>query len=579
MHTTSRLRALLSASVATCALLAGASAHGAEIAAVAADATQVEALTVSATRSEKRVDEVPATVSIITAAQIADQLATDVKDLIRFEAGVSVRNSPVRYSAAGASTGRDGNSGFNIRGIEGNRVLMVVDGVRLPDAYAFGAQSNGRGDYVDLDTLKSVEILRGPASALYGSDGVAGAVSFLTKDPVDFLNPGKDWAAQGRVGYASADQSWAKSAVAAGRNGAWSGLLAVTRRDGEGQETQGSNNTATVNRTTAVPQDITSNAILAKVVFDPNDANRVRLTFDHLDRKTYTNVLSAIAVPPLAATSVLGLIGTDSTRRDRVSLDHRFVGELGVIDTARWSVYWQRSTTNEYSAEDRFTAVDRTRIGTFNNRVYGGALELTSDIVTGAVTHKLVYGGDYSITRQEGIRDGTVPPVGEVFPTRAFPTTRSILAGAFIQDEIALFDGRLTAYPAVRLDYYKLEPKGTDPLFTTLAPTGQSDTHVSPKIGLVFNATPAVGLFLNYGAGFKPPSPSQVNNGFANLVSNYRSVSNPNLKPETSTTLEGGLRAKGAAWTASATAFTGDYKDFISQVQVAGNFTPAHPPV
>lgn len=577
MHAPSRLRAVLITSAAMAAMLS-APAMAAEIAAADA-AAPLEGVTVTATRSAKRVDEVPATVTVITDSQIADQLATDVKDLIRFEAGVSVRNSPVRYTAAGASTGRDGNAGFNIRGIEGNRVLMIVDGIRIPDAYSFGAQSNGRGDYVDLDTLKSVEILRGPASALYGSDGVAGAVSFVTKDPADYLRDGKDWSLQGRAGYASADDSWSKGVVAAGRSGTVSGMLAYVRRDGEGQETQGANDTATVNRTTAVPQDITSNAILAKLVFEPTDTNRLRLTYDHLDRKTYSNVLSAISVPPLAATSVLGLIGTDSTRRDRLSLDHRYTGGLGLIDTVQWSAYWQRSATNEYSAEDRFTAVDRTRIGTFNNRVYGAAIELGSGFEAGGVTHRLVYGGDYSTTRQEGVRDGTVPPAGEVFPGRAFPTTKAILAGAYVQDEIALFDGRLTAYPAVRFDHYKLEPTSVDPLFTQLTPTGQSDSHVSPKIGFVFNATPMVGLFLNYGAGFKPPAPSQVNNGFANLVSNYRSVSNPNLKPETSTTLEGGVRLRTETFSASATAFAGDYDDFISQVQVSGNFTAANPAV
>lgn len=576
MPTAFRFRTVLIASAAVAALTAATPALAAD---AVDDAAQLDAVTVTATRSAKRADEVPATVSVITDAQIADQLATDIKDMIRFEAGVSVRNSPVRFTAAGASTGRDGNSGFNIRGIEGNRVLMIVDGVRIPDAYSFGAQSNGRGDYVDIGTLKSVEILRGPASALYGSDGVAGAVSFVTKDPVDYLTGAKDWTVQAAASYASADNSLSKTAVAAGRSGRFSAMIAYVRRDGDEQETNGTNAARDTTRTTAVPQDITSNAVLAKLVFDANDANRVRLTYDHLDRKSYANVLSAISVPPLAATSVLGLIGTDSTHRDRVSLDHRYTGGLSFIDSVQWNAYWQRATTNEYSAEDRFTAADRTRIGTFNNRVYGGALQLDSAFETGGVKHHLVYGGDYSTTRQEGVRDGTVPPVGEAFPSRAFPTTKAILAGAYIQDEIALFDGRLTAYPALRFDHYKLEPKGVDPLFTTLAPTGQSDSHVSPKIGLVFNAAPAVSLFLNYGAGFKPPAPSQVNNGFANLVSNYRSVSNPNLKPETSTTIEGGVRVKGAAWNASATAFSGDYKDFISQVQTGGNFTAANPAI
>ena len=549
-----------------------AAAEGADVVAL------LDPVTVTATRSEQRVDEVPATVSVITSQAIEDEIASDIKDLVRYEAGVSVRSSPARFTAAGASTGRDGNSGFNIRGLEGNRVLILIDGVRAPDAYSFGAQAMGRGDYLDLETVKSVEILRGPASALYGSDGVAGAVSFVTKDPSDYLTAGKSWAAQGRVAYASADESWAKSATVAGRSGDWSALLSYTRRDGSEQKTDGKNDAHNVNRTTADPQDITSNSVLAKLVFEPDAHSRLRLTLDHDELLTETDVLSGVAAPPLSATSVIGLVARDSLRRDRASLDYRYVGD-GLIREAHAAGYWQESKTNQFSAEDRNTAVDRTRIGTFNTRVLGLSVDARSPFTTAGLAQELTYGADYSITRQDGIRGGTVPPVGETFPTRAFPTTDYTLAGAFVQDEISALDGRLKAFPALRFDHYKLDPKAGDPLFTSSVPAGQSKSHLSPKVGVVLQPTPVVGLFLNLAEGFKAPSPSQVNNGFANLVSNYRSISNPDLKPETSSTVEGGVRLRQDRWTASATAFAGEYKNFISQVQVGGNFTAANPAI
>jgi len=194
---------------------------------------------------------------------------------------------------------------------------------------------------------------------------------------------------------------------------------------------------------------------------------------------------------------------------------------------------------------------------------------------SGSLKHEVVWGGDASITRQQGTRGGTVPPVGETFPAKAFPTTDYTLAGLYVQDEITA--GPLAIYPAVRFDYYKLDPKA-DPLFTT-ASSGQSDSHVSPKLGLVWDATDLVTVFANVAAGFKAPSPSQVNTGFANLVSNYRSISNPNLKPETSRTLEAGFRMHRNGWRVAVTGFTGEYDDFIEQVQVGGNFTAANPAV
>jgi hemoglobin/transferrin/lactoferrin receptor protein len=569
----SRLKLASFAAVSATALLC---AQGALAAETAADAVELDKVMVTATRSETKLQDAPVTASVISGQDIEDGLVKEIKDLVRFEPGVSVRSAPARFTAAGASTGRDGNAGFNIRGLEGNRVLILVDGVRVPDGYAFGAQNMGRGDYVDIDTLKSVEIVRGPASALYGSDGLAGSVSYFTKDPSDLLKAGKAFGLRGRVGYASADESWSESLTAAGRAGAWEAMVAYTRRDGQGQKTAGTNDSANTDRTTANPEDNRSNAVLARVVYTLNDQNRFRLTYDHLDRDTDWTVLSAIAKPPLAATSVLGLTAWDKVKRDRVSLDHRFTDGQGLVQSATTTLYYQDSTTRQYSAEDRNTAADRTRDATFDNGVFGAALELHSQAAIGGLTHKLVWGGDASLTRQEGVRDGTVPPAGETFPTRAFPTTDYTLAGAYAQDEIAV--GPVTLYPAVRFDYYRLEPK-TDALFTANVPASQSESHVSPKLGVVWKATDLVTVFANAAAGFKAPSPSQVNNGFANLASNYRSISNPDLKPETSQTFELGVRLNRPTWNASITGFTGQYDDFIEQVQVRGTFTAADPAV
>ena len=570
----SRTKLACLAAASTAAILAACPAFAADTAPTVDN--EVDKVTVTATRSEKAVEDAPVTVSVISSAEIEDGLVKDIKDLIRFEPGVSVRSAPARFSAAGASTGRDGNAGFNIRGLEGNRVLIAVDGVRVPDGFAFGAQSTGRGDYVDLDILKSVEIVRGPSSAMYGSDGLAGAVSFITKDPSDLIAVDRNFALRGKASYASADESWSETLVAAGKAGDFQALFAYTRRDGEGQETAGTNNAANVDRTTANPEDNTSNSGLVKLVYSPSDQHRFGLTLDHLDRQIDWNVLSAIAKPPLAATSVVGLTAFDKVRRDRLSLDHRYSGGEGLIRSARTTVYYQNSHTRQFSAEDRNTAIDRTRDATFDNKVLGGALELHSQASFGGVDHAIVWGGDASRTRQEGVRGGTVPPAGEVFPSRAFPTTDYTLAGAFVQDEFAV--GPVTFFPAVRFDYYKLEPKA-DPLFTANTPSGQSHSKVSPKLGVVWKATELVTVFANAAAGFKAPAPSQVNTGFANPISNYRSISNPDLKAETSRTFETGFRLRNEWFRAQVTGFTGEYDDFIEQVLVAGAFTPTNPAV
>ena len=538
----------------------------------------IELVTVTATRTKTTLSDVPATVSVLTSEVIENRLVKDIKDLIRFEPGVAVRSAPSRFTAAGASTGRDGNSGFNIRGLEGNRVLIQVDGVRAPDSYSFGAQSVGRGDYVDLDILESVEIVRGPASALYGSDGLAGAVSFITKDPSDLLTDGRNWSLKARAGYSSADDTRSESLVAAGRVGQWESLVAYTRRDGEGQKTGGNNNIANVDRTTPNPEDNSSNAVLAKLLYSFSDSQRLRLTLDHLDHDVDWNVLSAIAKPPLTSTSTLGLTAFDAMKRNRLSLDHQYENAGAAIDAIHTTVYWQQSETRQYSSEDRNTAADRIRDARFDNTVKGASIELTSDLGGDAIKHRFVYGADYSTTLQEGVRDGTVPPAGETFPTHAFPTTDYRLAGAFVQDEITLAGGRVALYPALRWDHFELAPR-QDALFVAGSASEQSDSHITPKLGALVRVTDRVNVFANAADGFKAPAPSQVNNGFTNPVSNYKSLSNPDLDPETSRTFELGVRLHGGRWNGSLSGFTGRYEDFIDQIQVSGSFTPLDPAI
>ncbi|MGE0596838.1 MAG: TonB-dependent hemoglobin/transferrin/lactoferrin family receptor [Hyphomonadaceae bacterium] len=537
-------------------------------------------ITVTATRTPIDAINAPNTVSVITAADIEENLATDIKDLIRFEPGVSVSTSPSRFGAALAATGRDGNSSFTIRGLGGNRVLFTVDGVRVPDGFSFGPATFGRGDYVDLDLLQSVEIVRGPASALYGSDGLAGVVSFITKDPADFLAEGESFGGRARVGYAEADESWSTGLSAVGRAGDWSGLVALSRRDARETDNQGENNAFDASRTAPNPQDIESNSAMARLVFEPSAQHRFRVTGEYADRDIITEAFSGRTTPP--AVGVTDLDGRDESERSRIGLDYTFENDGGAIDRAFLAVYAQDAQLSQFSDEDRAVLADRTRLTEFDNQVWGAAAQLESRFAFAGAQHRLTYGGDYSSTRQEGLRDGTVPPVGEPFPSRPFPNTDYDLAGLFVQDEISFMDGRVVFYPALRYDHYELTPE-QDALYT--APVeGQSDSRVTPRIGIVAWPTETLGVFFNYAQGFKAPSPSQVNNSFANPLFGYTSVPNPDLGPETSDAAEIGLRLRdvnafGGTLRASATAFTASYDDFIEQAVVGGSFTPMDPAI
>ena len=538
------------------------------------DSGDGEQVTVTATRSDATVDTVPSVVTVIDADDIEENLATDIKDLIRFEPGISVPTSPSRFGAALSATGRDGNSGFTIRGMGGNRVLFQVDGIRVPDGYAIGPNTFGRGDYVDLDLLQSVEIVRGPASALYGSDGLAGVVSFITRDPTDFLRDDENFAARARVSYASADESLATSLTTGFRfSDQFSGLLAYTRREASETDNQGEIDTPDSRRTEPNPQDIESNSVLARLVFEPSDQHRFRLTGDYGDRSISTEALSGRSVPPLIGSSVIDLDGLDENERSRVTLDYTFTNPGGIIDRAFVGIYSQTSWARQFSAEDRNTSADRTRDTTFDNDVWGVTAQGESAFEGGFADHRLVYGLDYSVSTSGAIRSGTVPTPPAVFPERPFPETEYTRTGLVIVDEISLLNGALTLFPGIRYDEYELSPQD-DALYTGLY-SDQSGDHISPKFGIVAWPTDNFGVFVNYAEGFKAPAPSEVNNFFENLAFGYTSIPNPNLDPETSTGYEAGIRGRnwslfGGTWDWSASVFSSFYEDFISQQVVSG---------
>ena len=129
-----------------------------------------EVVTVSA-KQPVPIGEVVGSVAVISQDEIEARLVSDISQLLENTIGITVPKD--------ISSGRSRNSDVVIRGVGNNRVNIFIDGFRTGDAY----QSGGYGkDLVDTELLKRVEILKGPSSSLYGSDGLAGTIAYTTKD-------------------------------------------------------------------------------------------------------------------------------------------------------------------------------------------------------------------------------------------------------------------------------------------------------------------------------------------------------------------------------------------------------------
>ena len=559
--------------------------------------TTLAPLTSTATRTQRRADEVPATVGVVDAREIEATGARDIKDLFRNEVDLSVRAAPGRFGAAGAATGRAGNEGLNIRGLEGNQVLMLVDGIRVPGAFAFGAFATGRADYLALDATQAIEVLRGPASTQFGSDGLAGAISLRTPNPEDLLKPGKTLGGFARLAGTQVDRSAALTTAAALRSGPWSFLLLGSQRQGHETRNQGDNQALNSTRTAPNPVDATQQVVLGKLFFALDATRRLGLTAEAVRRRVDTEVYSGRAVPPVApavaaATAVLDLDAFDRIRRNRLSLEYSLDDLNGAwLQRARARLYGQDAQTSQRALEDRTTAADRTRNNRYGERVLGLSTQFESSL-GGAWPQRLSYGVEASRTQVKALRDGTPnpsapPPFGELFPVKPFPDTAYTVAGAFVQSEldVALGQGpgagRLSLIPGLRFDQYRLAPS-TDG-YSGGAVVALAGRALTPRLGAVWKINEQVSPYAQWSKGFRAPEPGQVNNGFTNVAAGYRSEGNPNLRAEAGQSLEVGLRGRGAGAAAGlrwqVALYDNRYRDFISQIAASGAGTVADPTV
>ena len=541
------------------------------------DAARLSEITVSSTRTERRVDKVPNTVTVTSAAKIEQDGARDIKDVFRNELDVTVRAAPTRFTAAGAATGRAGNEGINIRGLEGNQVLMMVDGIRVPNSFSFGSFATGRGDFLDVDGIKTVEVLRGPASTQFGSDGLAGAVAFRTLDPADLRKPGESIGGFARSSYAGIDRSWANSVGVSGVSGAWQGLLLGSFRQGHEVVNKGDNEVQNASRTAPNPVGYNNRYLLAKAAFSVDPTQTLGVSWESQKRRQNTEVYSGRSVPPLAAASVIDLDTRDlvDRDRDRVSLEHRS-NDLNapLVQRAETRIYAQDAKVNQLGIEDRFTSADRTRDNTYQTKVVGVSTLLETNLSAG-LNQRLTYGFDWSRAEANGVRDGTVAPFGETFPTKPFPDTTYTLTGAFVQTEIET--GAVSVIPGLRFDRYELSPSTVG--YAGGAAATLSGQAATPRLGMVWQLAPSFAPYGQIAKGFRAPTPDQVNNGFTNLASGYTSIGNANLKAEQADSLEIGFRGKTGGLRYSVAAFNNRYQDFISQQVVGGAGTPANPTV
>ena len=546
---------------------------------------------VSGSRQEQAADELPLSYDVINANTLSNQQSRNLREALENLPNTSVKRSPARFSVGGAtaSAGRDGNVGINIRGLGGNRVLLMTDGVRMPRSYAFRTTTFDR-EYLSLELLKRIEVVRGPASALYGSDGMAGLVNFITHEPADFLAVGKGETPKtlgGRIaaGWSGDDNGHTLAGTVAGQaSDTLQWMLTATTRGAHAMDNMGTNNEPNLNRTSPNPQDDRDNAVLGKIVLRPHATQRHVFTLEHVQKKSDVDLLSSRNPLPLRGTpaQIAGAIvdeySSRAMERNRLTWDARFGLGTDWADHVRTVVAYQDAQSRQVGTSVRNTLPLRVRDNSYGESTWQAGVQADKILRSGGWAHKITYGLDHVRSDISNLYTGLAPLPPEVFPLKRFPDTRETTSALYVQDESVHGNWSLT--PGLRFDHFSLDVTSQAGFYPPAKQPGQSlsGSALSPKIGVLYRATEQWSVFGQYAAGFRAPDAGQVNGYYENAAEQVIIIPNPDLRPEKSRGVELGVRGRLDRLSLDAAVFGSHYSNLIMDtVLIRGTGTAADP--
>lgn len=466
-------------------------------------------IVVTATGYELNIQDAPATISVITAEEIKQRSYTDITDVLMNVPGVHIQGGGVEQS-------------IMMRGMDSSYTLFLIDGRRMQDNQAFGLNGTQGGTPVNflppLDSIERIEIIRGPASSLYGSDAIGGVINVITKKvnndfsgslTTEYIKagPGNDVTNDGVNASMALNIPILKDRLSLQLTG---GL----RYQDESDLVGGSDSAAS-------DPEFKRRNVGAKLNFRLDDTNVFTVGGGHTIQERIATPGKSLAVDAEASVS--------KSLRDNYFLSHE--GDYGNL---LWNSYVN------YDASSNPTRVNATtEVG-----IEFYTMVANTQAALSLSRHKIVVGANYF---REKLKDGATNGLnlpGFVIPTDIVTMDRKQYAG-FIEDNWEIVDD-LSLLLSGRYDH-----------------SDSFGGHFSPKVYAVYSATNNLTIKGGVTSGYKVPSLRSAATDFGSTSMGGVIIGNPDLKPEKTLNYEVGVSYvnRYAGISASLTAYRSEFED------------------
>ena len=447
--------------------------------------TDEQVIVVTAERNPQPLSQSPSAVAVVTREQIEAKKPFDILDVLRLVPGVSVAQSGTRGKTTSIFT----------RGTNSNQTLVLVDGVRA------NSPQDGRFDFgqIPVENVERIEVVRGPGSALYGSDAIGGVINIITKRGTGPLKPGGLL----EFGNRGINRQEINAAGAFGKNNENRLSFSGFRLDTNGQFQN--DDYRNVGASLRFDRDLATNKTLSFIGRTSQSKFGVPgqrfLSFDPFQRDDSRDTQLSLQFE-----------NRDRKRRDKIVLG-QYDRRLTDDDT--------RDQTAPTAAPSRFANkvqnLDAQTSYDFGKNVLTAGLEARRE--SADITSNFAF-----VDQIDGLQTG-----GSSYDKGT--RTNAI----FAQNEFK--SGRFTLVPGVRYE-----------------DNSQFGDFTSYRVAGAYDATPTTRLKASYGTAFKAPS-------FDSLY--FPNFGNPNLTPETSRGYDAGIAQKFGGGTVELTYYNNSIRDLI----------------